>query len=376
MRHRSGRHAAFAAILATLAFSALAVAPVTAVAVEPGGAVYTLTNQTDGNFVQVFARAGDGSLASAGAFDTGGTGTGGGLGNQGAIAVQGGLLLAVSAGSGEVASFQASPDGLTLSLGDTEPSGGVTPISVTVSGRFVYVLNAGDAEHAGNITGFKLGLRGTLAPIPGSTRPLSAAAVGPAQVQFALGGAVLVVTEKATNLIDTYTVGATGLATGPTTHASNGATPFGFAVQGRKVFVSEAFGGAPDASGTSSYTVGGDGTLSLVSGSVGTTETAACWVVLSRGGRFAYVTNTGSNTISGYRVAADASIALLDADGVTASTDAGPIDAAVSRAGGFLYTLNAGAHSISGFAIQVDGSLVPVPGVAGVPAGATGLAAL
>lgn len=372
MRHRS---IARAAILATLALSALSVAPVTAHAVEPGGAVYTLTNQADGNFVQVFARAADGSLAPAGAFDTGGTGTGGGLGNQGAIAMQGNQLLAVSAGSNEVSSFRTSSDGLTLSLGDAEPSGGVMPISVTVSGRLVYVLNAGDSEHPGNITGFKLGLRGTLSPIPGSTRPLSADAVGPAQVQFALGGAVLVVTEKATNLIDTYTVGADGLATGPITHASNGATPFGFAVQGRHVFVSEAFGGAPDASATSSYALEGDGTLSLVSGSVATTETAACWVVLSRGGRFAYVTNTGSNTISGYRVGADGSLALLDADGVTGGTDAGPIDAAVSRAGGFLYTLNAGGHTISGFAIQGDGSLSPVPGAAGLPAGATGLVA-
>jgi 6-phosphogluconolactonase (cycloisomerase 2 family) len=359
-----------------LALSALSVVPVTALAVEPGGAVYTLTNQTDGNFVQVFARASDGSLAPAGAFDTGGTGTGGGLGNQGAVVLHGNRLLAVSAGSNEVSSFQVGADGLTLSLRDTEPSGGAAPISVTASGKLVYVLNAGDAGHAGNITGFRVGPQATLIPIPGSTRPLSADAVGPAQIQFALGGAVLVVTEKATNLIDTYTVGTDGLATGPTSRASNGATPFGFAVRGNKVFVSEAFGGAPDVSATSSYTVGGDGTLSLVSGSVATTETAACWVVLSRGGKFAYVTNTGSNTISGYRVAADGSIALLDADGVTASAGAGPIDAAVSRLGGFLYTLNAGAHTISGFAIQGDGSLVSVSGATGLPAGATGLAAL
>lgn len=375
MRHRTIRRAALSVIVTTMALSALAVAPVSASAVPQGGAVYTLTNQVDGNDVQVFARASDGSLTPVGAFDTGGTGTGGGLGNQGAIALQGNALLAVSAGSNEVSSFRASADGLTLSLGDTEASGGVMPISVTVSGRLVYVLNAGDSTHPGNITGFKLGLRGTLSPIPGSTRPLSADAVGPAQIQFALGGAVLVVTEKGTNLIDTYTVGVGGLATGPTTHASSGATPFGFAIQGRHVFVSEAFGGAPDASATSSYALGSDGTLSLVSASVATSETAACWVVLSRGGRFAYVTNTGSNTISGYRVGADGSIALLDADGVTGTTDAGPIDAAVSADGGFLYTLNAGGHTLSGFAMQADGSLVPVPGAAGLPAGATGLVA-
>ncbi|MCI0635461.1 MAG: hypothetical protein L0206_16335 [Actinobacteria bacterium] len=142
------------------------------------------------------------------------------------------------------------------------------------------------------------------------------------------------------------------------------------------MFVSEAFGGAPDASATSSYRVSSDGSLVLVSGSVPTTETAACWVVLSKGGRFAYVTNTGSATISGYRVGSGGSISLLDPDGVTATTGAGDIDAAVTRGGEFLYTLDAGPHAISGFQIQADGSLVPVPGAGGLPARANGLAAL
>lgn len=377
MLHRSGRRLATAALLVALALSTLALVPGTALAVHPGaGAVYTLTNQVDGNFVQVFARAADGSLTPASAFDTGGLGTGGGLGNQGALVLQGGRLLAVSAGSNEISSFAVRAGGLTLTLQDTEPSGGVRPVSVTVSGKLVYVLNAGDGVNPGNITGFTIGDGGSLEPIPGSTRPLSADAVGPAQIQFALGRSVLIVTEKATNLIDTYTVGADGIATGPITHPSSGATPFGFAVNGSKVFVSEAFGGAPDASATSSYRVGPDGSLVLVSGSVATTETAACWVVLSKDGRFAYVTNTGSGTVSGYRVASGGSISLLDPDGVTATTGAGDIDAAVTRGGEFLYTLDAGPHSISGFQIQADGSLVPVPGAGGLPAGATGLAAL
>ena len=376
MRHRTARRSATAILLAAVTLSVLALVPGSALAVHPGpGAVYTLTNQVDGNLVQVFARAADGSLTPAGAFDTGGLGSGGGLGNQGALVLAGSRLLAVSAGSNEISTLRVGGGGLALTLQDTEPSGGIRPISVTVSGKLVYVLNAGDGSNPSNITGFTIGDDGSLTQIPGSTRPLSADAVGPAQVQFALGGSVLVVTEKDTNLIDTYTVGADGIATGPITHPSSGATPFGFAVDRSKVFVSEAFGGAADASATSSYRVGADGSLTLVSGSVPTTETAACWVVLSADGRFVYVTNTGSGTISGYRVGIGGSISLLDADGVTATTGAGPIDAAVTRRGGYLYTLDAGAHVISGFQIQADGSLVPVAGAGGLPAGATGLVA-
>jgi len=235
------------------------------------------------------------------------------------------------------------------------------------------VLNAGDANHASNISGFRMGARGTLVPIAGSTRPLSGDSVGPAEVSFALGGTVLVVTEKATNLIDTYTVDANGVASGPITHASNGTTPFGFAVRGSKVIVSEAFGGAAGASATSSYVVNAGGGLSLVNGSVPDGQSAACWVVLTRDGRFAYDTNTGSANVSGYRVGGDVSLTLLDG-GVSGVTGAGPVDAAVTR-DGFLYTLDSGAHGISGFQVQVDGSLVGVPGASGLPVGANGLAA-
>jgi hypothetical protein len=82
--------------------------------------------------------------------------------------------------------------------------------------------------------------------------------------------------------------------------------------------VSEAFGGAVDASATSSYRLAG-GTLTPVSTSVPTTETAACWAVVTRNGQYAYVTNAGSGTVSGYSVGSDGSLTLLDADGVTGS---------------------------------------------------------
>ncbi len=94
-------------------------------------------------------------------------------------------------------------------------------------------------------------------------------------------------------------------------------------------------------------------------------------------GRFAYVTNTGSVTVSGYAIGSDGSLTLLDPDGVTAVTGAGssPIDADVSHNSRFLFVLNAGTDSIAGFGINGgDGSLTSVGETFGLPASSVGLA--
>jgi 6-phosphogluconolactonase (cycloisomerase 2 family) len=182
------------------------------------------------------------------------------------------------------------------------------------------------------------------------------------------------VTEKATNAIVTFPIDHHGLPGDAQVQASNGATPFGFAFGKQDhLLVSEAFGGAPDASAVSSYELDEDGGLTTIAASVGTTESAACWVVVTPDGRFAYVTNTASNTISGYAVGADGSLELLDADGRTGITGGGPIDLAITDGGRFLYTLNSGSQTISAFRIGEDGSLTALPYAASVPAGANGL---
>ena len=339
------------------------------------GAVYTMTNAAGGNAVAVFSRAADGTLTPAGTVPTGGLGTGGGLGNQGGLILSQDhrWLFAVNAGSNEISVFQVRRDGLRLV--DIASSGGELPISLTVHDELLYVLNAGGD---GNITGFRFNAHGELSPVSNSTRPLSSAAPGPAQVAFRPDGRVLVVTEKDTNLIDTYTVGGDGRANGPMPQASSGQTPFGMAFDPRgRLFVSEAFGGAPDQSALSSYTVSNAGSLAVISASVGTTETAACWVVITGDGRYAYTTNTGSSSISGYRISRDGTLTLLDDDGRTAETGDGssPIDAAVSSDSEFLYALTAGTNTIVAFQVGADGSLTPLPGISGLPAGANGLAA-
>lgn len=337
------------------------------------GQVYTMTNASSENAVLVYQRAPDGRLTPAGSVGTDGVGSGSGLGNQGGLILSehGRWLLAVNAGSNTISAFRVHGNG-SLTRTSTVPSGGVKPISVTMRGNLVYALNAGGS---GNIVGFRLGHRGLLTMIPGSTRPLSGAGADPAQIEFDPRGRVLVVTEKATNRITTYMVRHDGRASGPHVNESNGTTPFGFAFSPTGVLiVSEAFGGAPDASAASSYRVTHNGRLELISGSVPTTETAACWFVVTDNGRFAYTSNTGSGSISGYAVQHGA-LTLLDPDGRTGVPGAGPIDLALSQHSRYLYSLNSGSQTIGAFAVGADGALTAIGTVGGLPASANGLAA-
>jgi 6-phosphogluconolactonase (cycloisomerase 2 family) len=339
------------------------------------GQVYTMSNATTGNVVLAYNRSADGSLTPAGSYNTTGLGTGGGLGNQGGIQLDesGDRLVVVDAGSNEISSFRVNGDG-SLTLADKVASGGVMPISVTISDDRVYVLNAGGS---GNISGFTLASDGDLAPIAGSTRPLSTSASGPAEVSFDPSGTKLVVTEKNTNRISTYSVDANGVAHGPTVTAASGVTPFGFAfTNSGTLVVSEAFGGAANGSAVSSYAPAGNN-WSVISASVPTTETSACWIAITNSGRFAYTTNAASGTITGYAIH-DGALTRLDADGVTGNIGAGsaPTEMALSRNSKFLYAFSGGLHRIAAFAVGADGSLTALADwVGGLPNSANGLAA-
>jgi 6-phosphogluconolactonase (cycloisomerase 2 family) len=338
------------------------------------GAVYTMSNATDGNSVLVFDRLASGALVPAGEYPTGGLGTGGGLGNQGAVVLTEDerFLFVVNPASGDVSVFAVSRGGLVLV--DVEDSAGEQPVSLTVDRDLLYVLNAG----SDSIAGFTVANDGKLSPLPGSIQPLSGAGTGPAQIQFSPDGRVLVVTEKNTNRILTYAVGSNGLPGAPQVFDSSGTTPFGFAFGKRgQVLVSEAEGGAPDAGTVSSYEVERDGALELIDPSVPTNQTAICWLVVTPSGRFAFGTNTGSDSISGFAIDHDGHLTLLEPDGRNGVTGDGsaPIDMALDRSGRYLYTLNTGTNSLSVFRLGPRGELFPLPGLSGLPAGANGLAA-
>ena len=342
------------------------------------GNVYVMTNQTAGNSIMAFNRAANGALRLVGTFPSGGLGFGSGndpLGSQGSLLLSddGHFLFAVNAGSNDISVMAAGPMGLTL-LG-TFASGGTEPTSLALYKDLLYVLNAGGTP---NITGFQLNPNGTLAMLPGSSLPLAGGtAASPAQVSFTVDGSFLVVTEKATNLIDTYHVLPSGLATGPVSNTSNGATPFGFAF-GRygALVVSEAGGGAGGTSAASSYQISTpSGSLMTVSPSVGDTQLAACWAVATNDGRFVYLSNSASGTLSSYGVSPTGQLMLLNATSGTTGAGTVPIDMAITSNSAFLYALDDGTGSISAFLIGSDGSLTALSGATGLPSGSQGIAA-
>ncbi len=189
---------------------------------------------------------------------------------------------------------------------------------------------------------------------------------------------MIVVTEKATNSISTYYVGFNGIAHGPNVTASSGDTPFGFEFDRRgRLIVSDAFGGGAGLGAMSSYylTYGG---VNLISGPVANTQTAPCWVVVTKNGKFTYTSNTGTGNISGYKIKHNGSLVLLNDGGNTGSTGVGskPIDMAVSNNSQYLYCLNSGNQTISVFGINNgNGKLNSVQTISGLPTGGVGLAA-
>ena len=342
-------------------------APGLAAAATPNS-IYTNDNSNAGNSILQYTTGPNGALTSAGTFSTGGTGTGSALASQGAIAVtqNGHWLITVDAGSNQVTVFHINPDG-SLTFASITGSHGTTPVSLTVyKNDLVYVLDGGTSTVAGNIAGFTLSSSGQLTFITGSVEPLGGAAgSSPEQIGFNNNGAVLVVTEKAANLIDTYVVGRDGIAAAPISTPSNSPAPYGFAFNNRGfLVVSEA------ATGTlSTYTVSDDGALGAISVSVPDFGLAPCWVAVSPDGRFAYTSNAHGGTISGYAVSGTGVLSLISSVGGTASIPT--LDLAFNNNGHLLFALNGG--QITSFRASPDGSLTSLASVS-VPASSAGLA--
>ena len=298
----------------------------------------------------------------------------------------------------------------------------------------LYVLNAGgpetpvcqltpDAANTPNITGFKVTQAGRMIPLD-STQPIdpgpasaasgvsctAAAAAGfaaltgapaadfqcglnppsfprsPAQVGFTRDGQQLIVTVKGTNTIYVFPVDEDGAAGDPTTTQSPGPalpTFFGFTFdRNDNLLVTEFFGSSTSipagAKGAlSSFAISSDGPLLPISSHVGDGGTAACCIALEPiTGKFAYVANNLSASISSYTVANDGSVTLLNG---VAATGSGPNDLSVAVEGAisFLYVVDAGTGTVGAFRINGDGSLTPITGGGGLPVGrsAQGLAA-
>jgi 6-phosphogluconolactonase (cycloisomerase 2 family) len=361
---------------AALALSAL-VGPVAAGAkgpsAETGGdhVVFVQTDSVAGNQVVAYDRADNGSLTLAATYDTDGLG---GVLNGSAVdhlASQGSLtydpnnalLYAVNAGSNTVSVFSVSGD--QLALRQVVDSGGTFPVSVSVHGNFVYVLNA---ENGGSVAGFRVA-GGSLHPIEGSTRALGLPIVTdanqfthtPGEIAFSPDGSQVIVTTKAAgSSLDVFGVAPSGrLSASPVVNAEPGDVPFAVAFDAAgHLVVTDAGNNAVD-----TFTLSPTGTATPLAAAL-TGQAATCWVALAQG--YLYASNAGSASLSGYQSAPNGNLTSL---GVT-STDPGTVDASASAGGQYLYVQTGGNGTVDGFQVHADGSLTSVGSV--LVAGAAG----
>jgi 6-phosphogluconolactonase (cycloisomerase 2 family) len=336
----------------------------------PGGAAFVQTNDIFGNAILAYARSDDGGLTLVGRYPTsglGGTQVGAPtdpLSSQNSLTYDRDhhLLYAVNAGSDSVSVFGVW--GTHLRLFQVVASDGQFPTSVAVHHDLVYVLNAGGD---GSITGFRV--RGDrLTPIAGSERSLGLGNAtppffldSPGQIGITDDGSELLVSTKTHGLVDAFALGADGRPATTPVATQTGPLPFAFTFDARGRLVLE------DASGSANtYRVLRSGALTPTGTTVANDQQAPCWIVDARG--YFYLSNTGSNTITGYAEAPDGQLSLLNPTGVTATTDGGPIDIAVSPDGSQLFELNGLAGDLGVYAVAPDGSLTHIDTIGGLPA--------
>jgi 6-phosphogluconolactonase len=358
-------------------------APGAAGAIGPSGpelappGVYTLTNASAGNQVSAYLRASNGNLSRNGSYATTGTGLGAGLGSQGSLVfdAKSQRFFAVNAGDNTISMMTMDADGEMAMLSKVA-SGGVRPVSITVHGDTVYVVNQGNLTGTpvgANISGFQV--KGSqLLPIAGSTQPLSATTdVHPTDIAFTHDGNFVVVIERFASKLDTFKV-VGGVAQAGNFQASAGMQPFAFDQSPEGFLVVAELGtGAAGASTASSYSISATGTLTPITSALPTLQSAACWLVVAGG--YAYVANAASANITGLNVSETGVLTLHDANGITATTGAGATDLAVSPDRGYLYSLAGGPHTINTFAISADGKLTTLTPLPGAPTSAIGLVA-
>jgi 6-phosphogluconolactonase len=337
----------------------------------PAGAVYVQTNAAP-NEVIAFRRANDGSLDLIGSVATGGEGDGmPHLQSQGSVTLTGDgrHLLVTNAASDDLSVFSVAADG-SIELRERVHTGS-TPRSVAERDGLVVVLNTGEP----GLASFRLQADG-IARVEGGDQALDPSHADPAQVAFSPDGALVLITERATDSIVIYELTAVGTFGATSEIASEGPTPYGFAfTSDGTLIVTEAFGAEKGAAAASSYAIE-DGSLVARTSSVGNGRSEICWAVITPDDRFAFTTNFADGAVSRYAIAADGSLSLEDATaGISVDGMPGLRDEALSGDGRFLYAIDVDSGRIYGWSVDAEGSLEPVGSWDELPATVAGLAA-
>jgi 6-phosphogluconolactonase len=408
----------FVLLLGLLVTFAVPAAASAAPAEEGHGALYTTTNNPAGNQVLVFRTNKDGSLTQTQTVNTGGTGSAAQppfsfpiVDSSGSMSLAHGgkVLVVVNDGDNTLSSFRVTPSGLELAAHVS--SGGILPVSLTSRGDVLWAVN----EESSNIVGFRISPHGDLSQFASAQLSHQFPDTVAAQIGFTPNGRQLIVSERGLNrgqphnpnvsgVIDVFDVHGhdVGPAQPNTGVGLVDPNPFGFdfsnsgdLLMSNVGYVDAPGDGPPPipqvfdptqfVGSASSFDVSKSGTLTLNS-NVLSGGRGACWLVTSKDGKYAFVTNTLSDTVpdifsgigavTSYAVGKHGSLTYL---GQVNTSPGGPTDEVVSQDGKYLYvldptTLGPDQSTIETYRIGKDGSLTHVATVGGLSHAISGIA--
>lgn len=243
------------------------------------------------------------------------------------VSADGRFLFAVNSGSGTVASFsitQKAHRGRLKFLGAFN-SGGDNPVSLGQSGQFLFVINKSNqdpGETAGdnpNITTLRINNDGILSPVAGGTVELPAG-VQPTQAMVSPDGKHLFninlfefpfppppgfppfAPPYASRLVS-YNINPNGTLTEADSETAPTPPPY---ILGMDVHPTEKilYAGYVLGAAMGTYTYNDAGQLTYVgSSSIGTDDFGICWIEVSSDGKYAYSSNSTTDTISVFSLA-------------------------------------------------------------------------
>ena len=309
-----------------------------------------------------------------------GCGDGGGEGGFGGLGTIGGegttaVVYVANSGSNNVSGYTINPSTGALAAIPGSPFGNVSaPSAVAVSsnGFFTYAAN----RQANNVTAFRVGTNGAL--LLGESTPAAPnpAPVGTAPRALAISqdSRFLYVANSGSDSVTVFSIGTAGILTrvpptpaNPNPVAAGGSSPIALATSptGRFVYVANSTSNTVTA-----FQIETSGLLTQVppagpgTNPISVSGTGPTALAMSSNGQFLYVTNGASNTVTAFQIATSGLLTLVPPTGSNpnpvSTSGATPNGIAVAPNGAHLYIAN-GEGNVSALAIGGNGLLTLVP---------------
>lgn len=218
-------------------------------------------------------------------------------------------------------------------------------IVVTPNGKYVYTLNSNRT-----LSMYKVGANGELAIL---NPAIISTGKSPSDMAVTPNGNYLYVTNSEDNTLSMYSIGDDGELSKltPATIPTSGNSPAGIVVapNGKYAYVANL-----NDQTLSMYSVAGNGNLDTSSTPAIATEIAPRSIAITPNGDYTYVTNFGENSLSMYNVYNNGELSPLyvSANNNVIDTESSPYAIVVTPNGKYLYITNETSNTVSEYLIQ------------------------